>query len=132
LKIGAGIQIPPNSSRILHSWGLKTALERRSIKPRSLVWRRWSDGVEISLSRLNPESEKRFGSPYYVTHRAHLHEALHERTQDLDIPVILNRKAESYDVENGTVTFMGGEIVRADLVVAADGTMLEHLIFLDS
>jgi salicylate hydroxylase len=95
------------------------------MKPRALVWRRWSDGTIISRARLNPESEEKFESPYYVTHRAHLHEALYERTKELEIPVILNRKADTYDVEAGTVMFMGGEIIRTDLVIAADGRKLE-------
>lgn len=120
-EIGAGIQIPPNSSRILHSWGLESALQRRSVKPRSTLWRRWEDGKVIGKARFNPELEERFGSPYYVTHRAHLHEVLHERTQELGVRVVLSQKAAEYDSEKGTVAFADGEVVKADLIVAADG-----------
>jgi salicylate hydroxylase len=96
-------------------------LERRSVKPKNLNWRRWSDGTIISLAKLNPESEERFGSPYYVVHRAHLHDVLHQKARELQIPIVLNQKAETLDVENGIVMFVGGMVVTADLIVAADG-----------
>ncbi|KAL2835281.1 hypothetical protein BDW59DRAFT_156097 [Aspergillus cavernicola] len=120
-EVGAGIQIPPNSSRILHSWGLKAALERRSIKPTSILWRRWQDGSTIGNARLNPELEEEFGSPYYVTHRAHLHDALHERVRGLGVPVRLGKRVEGYEVDDGVVRFSDREVVKTDLVIAADG-----------
>ena len=121
VQIGAGIQIPPNSTAILHSWGLKSALERRSVVPKAFVWRRWKDGSIIGKAKLNPEIEQRFGSPYYVTHRAHLHEVLHQGAVDLGVIVHLKKKVEDYGVEEGSVTFEDGSVVNADLVVAADG-----------
>lgn len=121
LQVGAGIQIPPNSTRILHSWGLKTALERRSVIPHSLLWRRWESGAIIGRARLNPESMQLYGSPYYVTHRAHLHDVLHERTKELGVPIYLKKRVNNYEVERGEVTFDDGEVVMKDLVIAADG-----------
>jgi len=76
----------------------------------------------ISRARLNPEIEQRFGSPYYVTHRAHLHEVLYERTQELGVPVLLKQRAETYDPENGVVIFDNGETIKVDMIIAADGT----------
>ncbi|KAL3479834.1 hypothetical protein BJX99DRAFT_255270 [Aspergillus californicus] len=119
-EVGAGIQIPPNSSRILHSWGLEAALERRSVKPSGILWRRWQDGSIIGNASLNPELQERFGAPYYVTHRAHLHDVLHERVQELGVPVQLGKRVEGYDADGG-VEFGDGEVIQADLVVAADG-----------
>ncbi|KAK0760489.1 hypothetical protein N5P37_006683 [Trichoderma harzianum] len=120
-EIGAGIQIPPNSSRILHSWGLQAALERQSIRPSGITWRRWQDGCVIGHAKLGSEILQKYGSPYYVTHRAHLHDALYQRTKELKVPVILNHKAKSYDFNNASVTFEDGTVVDADLVIAADG-----------
>ncbi|OAL36219.1 hypothetical protein AYO20_04377 [Fonsecaea nubica] len=120
-EVGAGIQIPPNSARILHSWGLCSALERRSVKPAALIWRRWEDGSVIGKARLNPDIKERFGSPYYVTHRAHLHEVLHERTVELGVSVYLSKRVQKYDTQNGEVTFVDGQMIHADLIVAADG-----------
>jgi salicylate hydroxylase len=123
LQVGAGIQIPPNSSRILHSWGVGEALERRSVRPSGIVWRRWQDGKPIANARLGSHIVDKYGAPYYVTHRAHLHDALHERTQQLGVPVELSQRVQSYDLEKATVTFADGKVVMADLVIAADGML---------
>jgi salicylate hydroxylase len=89
--------------------------------PAALVWRRWEDGSVIGKANLNPESEQRFGSPYYVTHRAHLHEVLHQAAVELGVPIHLQKKVVKYGVEEGSVTFEDGLVVKPDLVVAADG-----------
>lgn len=121
MQIGAGIQIPPNSTRILHSWGLKSALEDQSVMPSALLWRRWEDGSVIGKAAFNPESEQRFGSPYYVTHRAYLHKVLHHKAVELGALIHLNKKVYKYGLDDGTVAFEDGSLVSADLIVAADG-----------
>ncbi|OCT52820.1 hypothetical protein CLCR_10641 [Cladophialophora carrionii] len=120
-EIGAGIHVPPNSTRILHSWGLEAALRKISMMPRSLLWRRWENGKVIGNSRLNPECQDWFGSPYYVTHRAHLHEILHRKAVELGVIVRLASRVEQYNPDEPSFVLEGGETVRADLVVAADG-----------
>ncbi|KIW68827.1 hypothetical protein PV04_04747 [Phialophora macrospora] len=120
-EIGAGIQVPPNSTRILHSWGLEAALRKISMVPRSLLWRRWENGKVIGNSRFNPECQELFGSPYYVTHRAHLHEILHQKAVELGVVVRLASRVEKYNPDEPSFDLAGGETVKADLVVAADG-----------
>jgi salicylate hydroxylase len=96
-------------------------LERRSVVPTALIWRRWEDGSAIGKASLNPESEQRFGFPYYVTHRAHLHDVLHHRAVELGVSIHLNMKVERYSVDEGSVKFEDGSIINANLVIAADG-----------
>ena len=43
-EVGAGINIGPNASRILHRIGIANELERTGVKPASFVQRRWDDG----------------------------------------------------------------------------------------
>lgn len=99
-------------------------MERQSIRPSGITWRRWQDGRVIGHAKLGSEILQKYGSPYYVTHRAHLHDALYQRTKELKVPVILNHKAKSYDFNNASVTFEDGTVVDADLVIAADGMEL--------
>jgi salicylate hydroxylase len=89
--------------------------------PRSLLWRRWENGKIIGNSRFNPESQDLFGSPYYVTHRAHLHEILHQKAVELGVVIRLSSRVEKYDADEPSFVLVGGETVKADLVVAADG-----------
>lgn len=127
LKIGAGIQIPPNSVRILHSWGLEEALKRNSIQPRSLYWKRWQNGEIIGHTRYQPEFERWFGAPYYVTHRADLHRVLHDKVVELDIPINLGSSIVWYSLKEAQIGFESGEKINADLIVAADGDKPSHI-----
>ena len=63
-----------------------------------------------------------FGSPYYVTHRAHLHQALHEAVVELGIHVKLSSRIRHYDMEGPSIILDDGTQIHADFVVAADGT----------
>lgn len=55
-ELGAGIQVPPNATRILDRWGLREALERRATEPNSDCLRRYSDGsVKARLRRRTKE-----------------------------------------------------------------------------
>lgn len=76
---------------------------------------------------MNPLSEKKFGSPYYVTHRAHLHAMLHEAAVKLSVVTHLNRKTTRYYAEEGKVWFDNGTEIQADVVVAADGNLYQIL-----
>jgi salicylate hydroxylase len=105
-------------------------MKKNSVKPRSLMWRRWQDGNVIGLTRLDPEFSEFFGAPYYVTHRAHLHQVLHEKVIELDVPVFVESKVTEYQLEGQEVAIIleSGERLTADLIVAADGTFVRNAI----
>ena len=123
-EIGAGIQIPPNSARILHSWGLENALKFKAVRPKHLYWRRWQNGQIIGHTRYSPDFEDWFGAPYYVAHRAHLHEILHERAVALGVEVRLGKTVKSYSLAEPSVE-LEDETVHADIIIAADGELNE-------
>ncbi|OAP60201.1 hypothetical protein AYL99_05203 [Fonsecaea erecta] len=120
-EIGAGIQVPPNSARLLHSWGLESALSKNSVKPEGLIWRRWQNGQKIAHTRLNPEFSEWFDAPYYVIHRAHLHDILHQRAKELGVEVVLNHRVVQYDPDTPSFTKEDGTTLTADLIIGADG-----------
>lgn len=108
----------------MHSWGLEKALKKKSVEPKSLLWKRWQDGEIIGHTRYQPDFHRRFGAPYYVTHRAHLHEVLHEKAVELGIPVHLGSSVVRYSLDEASFQLQSGEQVTTDLVVAADGAYL--------
>src|SRR5262249_23088641 len=65
-EIGAGINISPNASRILHRLGIADALERTGVKPRTFDQRRWDDGRFLLRAPLGEPVESTFGAPYYT------------------------------------------------------------------
>lgn len=120
-QVGAGIQIPSNSTRLLSRLGLDPYLKEYVTEPESISFRRWQSGNVIGLTRLIPNFREQFGAPYYVIHRANFHSALHERALDLGVIVKVASRVVEYNIEGPSIVLGNGETVSADLIVAADG-----------
>ena len=120
-EIGAGIQISPNASRLLHRLGLKPAMDAVGVRPRAVHQKRWDDGRTLQRAPLGPEIEATFGAPYYHFHRADLAILLAEAlpTERLHVGNRLVDLAQKG--ERVTARFENGESVEADLLVGADG-----------
>jgi salicylate hydroxylase len=71
-EVGAGIQVSPNASRILHRFGLADALANMGVKPLAIHQRRWDDGRTLLRTPLAEAMEAAFGFPHYQMHRADL------------------------------------------------------------
>jgi salicylate hydroxylase len=120
-EVGAGIQIPPNSSRLLLSWGLGPYLKEFATEPEAIRMRRWQDGEVISLTTLRPDFTEKYGAPYYVIHRAKLQLSMYKRALELGVVLKTSSGVKSYDAHKAEVVLEDGSIHEADLVVAADG-----------
>ena len=119
-RIGAGIQMMPNSMKVLRGIGIgvEERLRRVAFAPRSHLNRTWDTG-EVTTELLMPESL--YGAPYLCMHRADLHDAL-ASVVPADI-IELNRKLTGLAQAGKTVTlsFADGSRAEADLVIGADG-----------
>jgi len=72
-RIGAGVQMMPNSMQVLRGIGIEDRLRRIAFQPYSHLNREWDTGV---VMRELPMPESLFGAPYLCMHRADLHDAL--------------------------------------------------------
>lgn len=117
-RIGAGIQMLPNSSRVLRGIGVEAKLRKTAFEPYSHLNRVWDTG---EIKRELPMPESLFGAPFLCMHRADLHEALYSILPP-EI-VHLNKKLVGLDQANGQVTlsFADGTKAQADAVIGADG-----------
>jgi 2-polyprenyl-6-methoxyphenol hydroxylase-like FAD-dependent oxidoreductase len=117
-RIGAGIQMMPNSMKVLRRIGIEDRLRRVSFQPYSHLNREWDTG---KVMRELPMPESLFGAPYLCMHRADLHEALASVVPDGIVH--LNKKLAGLDQAGGQVTlaFADGTRAQADAVVGADG-----------
>ena len=117
-RIGAGIQMLPNSSRVLRGIGVLDGLRRTAFEPYSHLNRVWDTG---EIKRELPMPESLYGAPFLCMHRADLHEALYSVVPP-EI-VHLNKKLVGLDQAGGQVTlsFADGTRATADAVVGADG-----------
>ena len=78
---GAGIQLSPNCSRVLHELGLAQALQAQAFLPEGTQFRHWRTGRVITESTLGAEIAERYGAPYYHMHRGDLLEVLLDAAQ---------------------------------------------------
>ena len=69
-EVGAGVQISPNASRVLHRLGLADELAKLGVRPLAFHQRRWDDGRTLLRTPLGDEVEAHFGYPHYQSHRA--------------------------------------------------------------
>lgn len=117
-RIGAGIQMLPNSSHVLRGLGILDKLRAISFEPYSHLNRVWDTG---EIKRELPMPESLHGAPFLCMHRADLHEALCSILPEEIIH--LNKKLVGLDQEQGQVTmsFADGTTATADAVVGADG-----------
>ncbi len=120
-EIGAGVQVSPNASRVLHGLGLADALARTGVRPLAWHQRRWDGGRTLLRTPLAGPLEARFGFPHYQMHRADLLAALAEA-----IPphrVHLGHRLTGFTDHGDRVEarFAHGERVDVDVLVGADG-----------
>ena len=75
-EFGAGIQMGPNVTRTLFSWGLEKALQEVVFVPQSLQVKDYQSGHLLGTLGLGKRSLEKYGSPYVTVHRADLHQVL--------------------------------------------------------
>ncbi len=120
-EVGAGIQISPNASRILHRLGLEEPMRRMGVRPHAILIRRWDDGREIARQPLADACERNFGAPYYNFHRADLLNLLSAAIPDGVLHLDHRCVRLTQHPDRVEVQFHNGATADADIVVGADG-----------
>ncbi|KAI5923563.1 FAD/NAD(P)-binding domain-containing protein [Camillea tinctor] len=122
-EIGAGIQVLPNSSRILYSWGLHDMVARHASLPRYCNLMNWKGTQlpQIDFYRYN----EILGTPFADFHRADLHRSPLDRAIELAANIQVNSRVDNidYDADGlaATAVLLDKRRLTADLIVGADG-----------
>ena len=121
-EVGAGIQIAPNCTRILHQYGLLDEAKRQGVLVGSIVLRDALDGSELTRLDLR-DTQRRYGFPYMVIHRGDLHALFLSACRDAGAELLTSQHVTGYRNEQAgaAVTLADGTAHQARLVVAADG-----------
>jgi len=121
-EVGAGIQVSPNSSRLLRRWGLAKHLDDIAVKPEGIAFRRYDTGERVGFTKWGGLMGREYGAPYYHIHRADFHKLLYDLVAP-HVTILLGSTVTGCDPDpvSPSVTLASGRVIRADLIVGADG-----------
>jgi salicylate hydroxylase len=122
-EAGAGLQLGPNSTRILREWRLLDGdLRGTAVQPSRLVVRDALDGGTLGVLPL-ADFDARYGAPYLTVHRADLHSALLNAAGAAGVQLHADRRVQSVLATESDVrvTCNAGEAIGAAALVGADG-----------
>ncbi len=130
-EAGAGLQLSPNATRVLIELGLRDALRASATVPQILRVISGRNAKEIARIPLGDAAESRYGSPYWVMHRADLQSALAAAARrEPDVSIRLGVRLEDFAAHEQGVSALGrGTRVvdeRAIALIGADG-MWSHV-----
>jgi salicylate hydroxylase len=123
-ELGAGVQIAPNGSRVLNALGLRAAMEAIASVPTAKDMRLYNTGQAWRVQDLGANAETRYGSPYWLVHRADFHavlvQALRERAPDA-VRVGMHCTGFMQDADGVSLTLENGKEVHGEVLIGADG-----------
>ncbi|KAK8198148.1 uncharacterized protein BKA78DRAFT_307609 [Phyllosticta capitalensis] len=122
-EIGAGLQITPNSSRLLKSWGVYDKLADMAVEPKKLFVHRFSGEVLSKEDDFDLQMNRKYGAPFVDMHRGDVQRALAARAKELGVELKLGQRVDALDLDStrAKLTTQDGKEHHCDLVVAADG-----------
>ena len=125
-EVGAGVQLGPNVTRVLHAWGLADALKQVAALPQSLHARSAHSGEVLATLPLGAAMHRRYGAPYVTIHRADLHALLHDAalahgTQVHADRVVVGLQTQGREVLAQVQHAEQTQSAHAEVAVVADG-----------
>jgi salicylate hydroxylase len=104
-EAGAGLQLGPNATRVLKSWGLSDALREVAFFPESIsIHGTAGNGKTLARMPLGEDIRCRYGAPYATLHRADLHGLLLQAVESTgETTVHLGSEAQEVDMRADAV-----------------------------
>jgi 6-hydroxynicotinate 3-monooxygenase len=120
-RIGAGIILSANATKVLRRLGIEDALVAAGIKPQCYVSRAWDSGATMYEIVFDADSERRCGGPYLNIHRGDLHAVL-ERVVTPGT-IAFDHRLVGLDETSDTVrlVFANGATTEVEIAIGADG-----------
>ena len=120
-EAGAGVQLGPNAVRVLDALGVGEAARAAAFRPQAVEVRRARDARLLLRAPLGEAAERRWGAPYLQLHRADLQALLLAAVRARDAAELRFGAVVEAAGADGGVRLAGGETLRADALVVADG-----------
>ncbi|KAL6712700.1 hypothetical protein ACN47E_000577 [Coniothyrium glycines] len=124
-EVGAGLQLTPNATRLLQSWGVYDTIRDRVCEPLTVTVYNYRGKVLAHEEGFDQNIRRKYGAPFSDCHRVDLQQALVKRAKALGVTFVLDAKVKNIDFgqasgDRAKVT-AAGSTYTADLVVGADG-----------
>ena len=124
VEIGAGLQIGPNATRMMHRLGILDEVEKVAVRPAQAVMRDALTGERLTALTLGEPFRDHYGYPYLVMHRSDLLQILLDACRAHPL-VTLENDRKVADIwpcaDDVTVICTDGREYRTDVLIGADG-----------
>jgi 6-hydroxynicotinate 3-monooxygenase len=120
-RIGAGIILSANATKVLRRLGVERPLVAAGIKPHCYVSRAWDTGETMYEIVFDAASEARFGGLYLNIHRGDLHAVLERVVAPGTIAFDHQLIGLEESRDQVRLIFANGIKTEADIVIGADG-----------
>ena len=124
-EVGAGLQLGPNVTHILHAWGLEQELAAVAAFPDHLQVRCASSGAELGMLGLGTRTRSRYGAPYATVHRADLHALLwRAASAHAQVHIRTGQTVLGFEDDGQVVRIRtDDQLVEGDALLGADGLL---------
>jgi salicylate hydroxylase len=123
-EVGVGLHVAPNALSVLDALGVGQAAKQNALMIERLLMMDAVTGEEVVNIPCDERFEQRFGNPYAVAHRAHIHGPLLDacRAHEL-IELRTDSRVIDFALENAgiAVALASGERLAAAALIGADG-----------
>ena len=123
-EVGAGIQLGPNVTRVLQSWGLGEALRAAAAFPDQLEVRHALTSETLAVMPLGQSMVQQYGAPYATIARADIHNLLLHAVREIDsvqLQVACRITGITETADGVEVSTSVDQTYNAPVVVGADG-----------
>jgi 2-polyprenyl-6-methoxyphenol hydroxylase-like FAD-dependent oxidoreductase len=123
-EVGVGLHVAPNALSVLDALGVGPAAKKNALMIERLLMMDGVSGEEVANVPCDARFEKRFGNPYAVAHRAHIHGPLLDacRAHEL-IELRTDSRVMDFAAEGAGMSVMldRGTRIAAAALIGADG-----------
>ncbi|KAF4785643.1 hypothetical protein HER10_EVM0008315 [Colletotrichum scovillei] len=120
VPIGAGLQLPPNGTRIARQLGYLDKLLQCGVVIDGMEYRRYADGAHLHTLSAK-DAQARYGDLWMVVHRADLHYILWQTCKEIGVDLCLDMDVERIDFDEKRVYLEDGDDIGGDVIIGADG-----------
>ncbi|KAK7034888.1 6-hydroxynicotinate 3-monooxygenase [Favolaschia claudopus] len=118
--VGRGVRLPPNLSKILYRWNLKSEVSAFAAKSKQIQISRLDTGDRLGDHYWDDEVLRETQGEFLFGHLADLRKMMYDVAVGQGATVRLATTAVSVDPERRAVTLGSGETLTADVVIGAD------------